>query len=36
MDQQKRKNGACQACGYDRRGLATDAACPECGTVPTK
>ena len=23
---------ACQACGYDRRGLATpDAACPECG-----
>jgi hypothetical protein len=24
----------CPACGYDRRGLATDAACPECGSKP--
>jgi hypothetical protein len=22
------------ACGYDRRGLAADAKCPECGAVP--
>jgi hypothetical protein len=27
---------ACSECGYDRRGLAADAKCPECGTVPTK
>ncbi len=26
---------ACPSCGYDRRGLAADAKCPECGTVPT-
>jgi hypothetical protein len=26
--------GACGGCGYDRLGLASDAACPECGTVP--
>ena len=26
---------ACSKCGYDRRGLAMDAKCPECGTVPT-
>jgi hypothetical protein len=26
----------CAKCGYDRRGLATVAECPECGTVPTK
>lgn len=24
---------ACQKCGYDRRGLAADAKCPECGAV---
>jgi hypothetical protein len=23
--------GRCPSCGYDRRGLAADAACPECG-----
>lgn len=23
--------GRCRACGYDRRGLAADAVCPECG-----
>src|ERR1041384_1903927 len=26
---------ACQKCGYDRRGLTANAACPECGTTPT-
>jgi hypothetical protein len=26
--------GQCPECGYDRRGLAADAKCPECGTVP--
>jgi hypothetical protein len=25
---------ACNTCGYDRRGLAADAKCPECGTTP--
>ena len=30
------RRGLCLSCGYDRRGIATDAACPECGTVPTK
>jgi hypothetical protein len=24
--------GRCTKCGYDRRGLAADAKCPECGT----
>jgi len=24
----------CGVCGYDRSGLAADAKCPECGTVP--
>lgn len=24
---------ACASCGYDRRGLATGAPCPECGSV---
>jgi len=24
----------CRTCGYDRSGLAEDAACPECGGVP--
>jgi hypothetical protein len=27
--------GLCTKCGYDRRGLAADAKCPECGTVPS-
>ncbi len=26
---------SCPGCGYDRRGLAADAKCPECGTVPS-
>jgi hypothetical protein len=26
--------GACLRCGYDRRGLAPDAKCPECGARP--
>lgn len=25
----------CQKCGYDRRGLAANALCPECGSSPT-
>jgi hypothetical protein len=25
--------GSCKKCGYDSRGLAPDAKCPECGTV---
>jgi hypothetical protein len=27
--------GQCPKCGYDRRGLAVDAGCPECGTIST-
>jgi len=27
------RRGHCPACNYDRRGLAPDAACPECGKV---
>jgi hypothetical protein len=27
----RRANGRCAGCGYDRGGLAKDAACPECG-----
>jgi hypothetical protein len=27
--------GLCASCGYDRRGLAADATCPECGTAPS-
>jgi len=26
--------GRCPCCGYDRRGLAADSPCPECGTAP--
>jgi hypothetical protein len=25
------RKGLCPACGYDRRGLQVEAACPECG-----
>jgi hypothetical protein len=34
----RRRVGVCRGCGYDRRGLVggADAACPECGTDPTK
>lgn len=27
----RRRRGACAACGYDRRGIAAGAVCPECG-----
>lgn len=27
----RRRRGACRECGYDRRGIAVDAVCPECG-----
>jgi hypothetical protein len=30
----RRLAGRCPKCGYDRRGIAADAKCPECGTVP--
>jgi len=29
----RRRRGACVACGYDRRGIGEDTPCPECGTV---
>ena len=29
-----RRRGLCESCGYDLRGLAADAVCPECGTGP--
>jgi hypothetical protein len=33
---QRAKLGLCRSCGYDRRGLAEDAPCPECGVSATK
>jgi hypothetical protein len=30
----RRERGLCLSCGYDRSGLASGAACPECGSVP--
>jgi hypothetical protein len=32
----RRRLGLCTSCGYDRRGLAADVKCPECGTAPTQ
>jgi hypothetical protein len=32
---QRREAWMCERCDYDRRGVAKDAACPECGTVPS-
>jgi hypothetical protein len=33
---QRREAYLCRECGYDRRGLAADAMCPECGAVPVR
>jgi hypothetical protein len=30
----RRRKGLCLCCRYNRAGLAADAKCPECGTVP--
>ena len=35
LDRRRFGAGLCARCGYDRRGLAESAKCPECGTVPT-
>jgi hypothetical protein len=35
-ERRRARAGSCLACGYDRRGLAADAKCPECGAVPIK
>jgi len=29
----RRKRGRCLSCGYDRAGVAAEAACPECGKL---
>jgi hypothetical protein len=34
-DRRRSRTGLCSKCGYDRRGLAADAPCPECGQEPT-
>jgi hypothetical protein len=34
IDRRRFGPGLCPTCGYDRTGLAADAKCPECGTVP--
>ena len=31
----RRTSGECPECGYDRKGLAGEAPCPECGATPT-
>lgn len=31
----RRRRGLCTACGYPRQGLAPDAPCPECDTLPS-
>jgi hypothetical protein len=33
-DRRRPRAGHCAKCNYDRRGLAPDANCPECGTTP--
>jgi hypothetical protein len=30
----RRRRGLCTMCGYNRRGIAHDSACPECGMLP--
>jgi hypothetical protein len=35
MDRRRFGPGHCGKCGYDRRGLAADAKCPECGAAPS-
>lgn len=32
----RRRRNRCPACNYDRRGLATDVPCPECGLGPRR
>jgi hypothetical protein len=31
-----RKSGCCAACGYQRLGIASYSACPECGVIPVE